>query len=65
VGFHLVFDASVISGVVGYIVLQFRLNYETIACNENILAGRQQNSIMPWSDTLIFQEHMKRIKQQF
>ena len=41
------------------------LNYETIASNEDILANRQQNSIMPWSNTIRFQEHMKRIKQQF
>jgi len=41
------------------------LNYETIAANEDILTGRQQNSIMPWSTTIIFQEHMERIKQHF
>ena len=41
------------------------LNYETIASNEDILAGRQQSNIMPWSNTIRFQEHMKRIKQQF
>ena len=41
------------------------LNYETIAANEDILAGRQQSSIMPWSNTIRFQEHMQRVKQQF
>lgn len=41
------------------------LNYETTVSNEDILAKRQQNSIMPWSNTIRFQEHMKRIKQQF
>ena len=39
------------------------LNYETIAANEDILAGRQQNEIMPWSNTIRFQEHMDRVKQ--
>lgn len=41
------------------------LNYETIAAGEDILANRQQNSIMPWSNTMRFQEHMQRVKQQF
>ena len=26
------------------------LDYETVAANEDILAGRQQNRIMPWSN---------------
>lgn len=41
------------------------LNYEIIAANEDILAGRQQSSIMPWSNTIRFQEHMQRVRQQF
>ena len=41
------------------------LNYETIAAGEDILANRQQNSIMPWSNTIRFQEYMQRVKQQF
>ena len=41
------------------------LNYETIAANEDIFAGRQQNEIMPWSNTIRFQEHMDRIRQLF
>jgi predicted dehydrogenase len=41
------------------------LNYETIAANEDILAGRQQSNIMPWSNTIRFQEHMNRIRQLF
>jgi len=40
-------------------------NYETAAANEDILAGRQQNSIMPWSTTIRFQEQMERIKEKF
>jgi len=41
------------------------LNYETIAAGEDILANRQQSNIMPWSNTIRFQEHMQRIRQQF
>lgn len=41
------------------------LNYETIAVAEDILAGRQQNDTMPWSNTIRFQEHMQRVKQLF
>ena len=41
------------------------LNYETIAAAEDILAGRQQNKTMPWSNTIRFQEHMQRVKQLF
>ena len=40
-------------------------NYETVAANDDILAGRQQNSIMPWASSLRFQEHMSRIKALF
>jgi predicted dehydrogenase len=40
-------------------------NYETVAVNEDILAGRQQNSTMPWSNTLRFQEHMERVMEKF
>jgi len=41
------------------------LNYETIAANEDILAGRQQNSTMPWSNTTRFQQQMHRVRQLF
>ena len=40
-------------------------NYETIACNEDILAGRQQNSIMPWETTLHLQRHMASVREMF
>ena len=40
-------------------------NYETVAVNEDILAGRQQNDIMPWSNTIRFQEDMERVKERF
>lgn len=40
-------------------------DYETVAVNNDILAGRQQNAIMPWSSTIRFQEHMARIKGRF
>ena len=40
-------------------------DYETIACNEDILAGRQQNSIMPWNTTLRLQQHMASVKALF
>jgi predicted dehydrogenase len=39
--------------------------YETIAANEDILAGRQQNAVMPWSATIRFQEHMERVREKF
>jgi|GEM_PF-2973711 len=38
------------------------LNYEVIACGEDILAGRQQNRLMPWSSTVRFQELMARVR---
>lgn len=41
------------------------LNYETIAAIEDILGSRQQSSIMSWSNTIRFQEHMNRIRQLF
>lgn len=41
------------------------LNYETIAANKDILAGRQQSNIMTWSNTIRFQDHMARVKQLF
>lgn len=38
------------------------LNYEAIAVGEDINAGRQQNSSVPWSASLKFQQHMAAIK---
>ena len=40
-------------------------NYETVAVNNDILASRQQNTTMPWSGTIRFQEHMARIRDLF
>lgn len=40
-------------------------NFEAVAVNEDILAGRQQNSTMPWSNTIRFQQHMERVKERF
>jgi predicted dehydrogenase len=40
-------------------------DYETIASNEDILAGRQQNSIMPWDTTARLQQHMARVRKLF
>ncbi len=40
-------------------------NYETVAVNEDILAGRQQNLTMPWNNSIRFQEHMERVKSMF
>ena len=40
-------------------------NYETVAANEDILAGRQQNRIMTWNATVRFQEHMDRVRELF
>ena len=40
-------------------------NYETVSVNEDILAGRQQNQIMPWSNTIRFQQDMERVKKKF
>ena len=40
-------------------------NYETIASNEDILAGRQQNSIMPWDTTVRLQQHMASVRALF
>jgi predicted dehydrogenase len=40
-------------------------NYETVAVNLDILASRQQNSTMLWSNTIRFQEHMERVKDRF
>ena len=37
-------------------------NYETEAAGEDILAGRQQNTIMPWGNTIRFQDHMEQVK---
>jgi len=39
-------------------------NFETVAVNEDILAGRQQNVIMPWSNSIRFQEHMERVRER-
>lgn len=40
-------------------------DYETIASNKDILAGRQQNSIMPWDTTMRLQQHMARVRKLF
>jgi predicted dehydrogenase len=40
-------------------------NYETVAANEDIIAGRQQNSLVSWANTIRFQEHMERVKERF
>jgi len=40
-------------------------NFETVAANTDILAGRQQNTIMPWSTTIRLQEHMSRVRLHF
>lgn len=40
-------------------------NYETIASNEDILSGQQQNSIMPWETTLRLQQHMAGVRALF
>ena len=39
-------------------------NFETEAAGEDILAGRQQNALMPWSSTILFQDHMQRIREE-
>mgnify|MGYP000137362219 CR=1 FL=1 len=38
---------------------------ETAAAGDDILAGRQQNHLMPWRNTIRFQEHMERIRNKF
>jgi len=40
-------------------------DFEIIASNEDILAGRQQNSIMPWETTLRLQHHMASVRAFF
>ena len=40
-------------------------NYETEAAGADILAGRQQNDTVTWSDTLRFQDHMERVRERF
>lgn len=40
-------------------------NYETVAANQDILAGRQQNDIMPWNNTIRFQEHLAQVRAAF
>jgi predicted dehydrogenase len=40
-------------------------NYETMAANDDILEGRQQNTVMPWSNTIRFQEHLAQVKEHF
>lgn len=37
------------------------LNFQAIAVNEDIRAGRLQNAVMPWSTTMKFQQHMARV----
>ena len=41
------------------------LSFEAIAANQDILKGRQQNHIMPWSNSIRFQKHMEWIKKLF
>ena len=36
--------------------------YETEAAGADILAGRQQNRLMPWRNTIRFQEHIERVR---
>lgn len=40
-------------------------DYETVASNEDILAGRRQNRIMTWETTLRLQQHMARVREMF
>ena len=40
-------------------------NFETAAAGEDILTGRQQNRLMPWGNTIRFQEHMEGIREKF
>lgn len=40
-------------------------NYETIAANDDILHGRQQNRIVTWNATVRCQEHMERVRERF
>jgi len=40
-------------------------SYEAVAAGDDILAGRQQNTTMPWGNTIRFQEHMERVKSLF
>jgi predicted dehydrogenase len=41
------------------------LNYETEAAAADMLAGRQQSAVMPWSVTLRLQEHLDRVRATF
>ena len=43
----------------------FGLNYEAVAAGEDILAGRQQNAIMPLATSLRFQQHMAQVRDRF
>ena len=38
---------------------------DVAAAGADILAGRQQSEVMSWSNTLVFQEHMERIREAF
>jgi predicted dehydrogenase len=40
-------------------------NYEAEAASRDILRGAQQNTIMPWSATVRFQEHMDRVRKLY
>ena len=40
-------------------------NFETIASNEDILAGRRQNRLMSWDTTQRLQQHMARVRERF
>ena len=43
----------------------FGFNFEATAAGDDILAGRRQSALMPWSTTLRFQQHMERIRERF
>jgi predicted dehydrogenase len=43
----------------------FGFSYEAVAAGDDILSGRQQNDVMPWANTLRFQEHMESIRKRF
>lgn len=43
----------------------FGFDFEVTAAGEDILSGRQQSQVMPWSNTLRFQDHMERIRDRF
>ncbi|HKU16175.1 MAG TPA: Gfo/Idh/MocA family oxidoreductase [Steroidobacteraceae bacterium] len=38
-------------------------NYEAQAASDDILQGRRQSAVMPWANSLKFQEHIERIQR--